>query len=140
MTEKQKRFCEEYIKDLNAKQAAIRAGYSEKTAYSIGSENLNKPELKMYIDEMLSELQSESIATAEEVLRYYTSVLRGESISQVVLSSPLGIERIDKPPDEKEKLKAAEMLGKYHALFTDKTKVDGDMSFDIHIDYGDDGI
>ena len=102
--------------------------------------NLNKPELKMYIDEMLSELQSESIATAEEVLRYYTSVLRGESISQVVLSSPLGIERIDKPPDEKEKLKAAEMLGKYHALFTDKTKVDGDMSFDIHIDYGDDEI
>ena len=49
MTEKQKRFCEEYLIDLNATQAALRAGYSEKTAYSIGNENLKKPEIQEYI-------------------------------------------------------------------------------------------
>ena len=51
LTPKQKRFCQEYLIDLNATQAAVRAGYSEKTAYSVGNENLRKPEIKKYIDE-----------------------------------------------------------------------------------------
>ena len=55
MTEKQKRFCDEYLTDLNATQAAIRAGYSKKTAYSIGEENLRKPELKEYIEKRMAE-------------------------------------------------------------------------------------
>lgn len=55
MTEKQKLFCEEYLIDLNATQAALRAGYSEKTAYSIGNENLKKPEIQEYIQKRLKE-------------------------------------------------------------------------------------
>lgn len=138
MNAKQRKFCDEYLIDLNATQAAIRAGYSDKTAYSIGTENLKKPELKAYIDEQLAVMHKESIAEVDEVLRYLTSVMRGESRSQVAIATPMGVEQIEKPPEEKEKLKAAEMLGKYHTLFTEKTKVDGDLSFDIHIDYGDD--
>jgi len=68
LTEKQKRFCDEYLMDLNATQAAIRAGYSTKTAKSIGQENLTKPYLKTYIGERLKQLEDERIARADEVL------------------------------------------------------------------------
>ena len=126
MTPKQKRFCEEYLIDCNATQAAIRAGYSEKTAYSIGQENMKKPEIKAYIDERMSEMQSKTIADATEVLQYLTSVLRGESRSSVLAMCGDGCQEvIKKAPDEKERLKAAEQLGKRYGLFTDKVAVDG---------------
>ena len=69
MTAKQRRFCDEYLIDLNATQAAIRAGYSKKTAYAIGNENLMKPELKKYIDQRMAEKESELIADQDEVLK-----------------------------------------------------------------------
>ncbi len=50
----------------------------------------------------------------------------------------MGAERVEEPPEEKDKLKAADMLGKYYALYTEKSKVDADLSFDVHFDYGDD--
>ncbi|MBC2821530.1 terminase small subunit, partial [Enterococcus faecalis] len=78
MTEKQKRFCDFYIETGNATQAAIKAGYSEKTAAAIGAENLIKPNLKTYIDERLAELKNERTADAQEVLEYLTAVMRGE--------------------------------------------------------------
>ncbi len=56
LTGKQLRFCEEYLKDFNATKSAINAGYSKKTAYSIGCENLKKPEIKKYIETRLSEM------------------------------------------------------------------------------------
>ena len=58
MTDRQRKFADEYLIDCNATQAAIRAGYSEKTAYSIGDENLKKPEIKKYIDEQLEKISS----------------------------------------------------------------------------------
>lgn len=124
MTDKQKKFADEYLIDLNATQAAIRAGYSEKTAYSIGDENLKKPEIKAYIEAQLDAMHNDSIATAEEVLGYLTSVLRAESRSRVVIGTPMGAQEIDKPPDEKERLKAAELLGKYHAIWTERSQVE----------------
>ena len=78
MTEKQKRFCDEYLVDCNATQAAIRAGYSKKTAYAIGLNNLKKQELKAYIDKQLEQLHNKNIADSQEVLKYLTSVMRGE--------------------------------------------------------------
>ena len=60
MTEKQKKFCIEYLKDLNATQAAVRAGYSKDTAKEIGCENLTKPNIKKYIDSQLDEYLSKS--------------------------------------------------------------------------------
>ena len=57
LTDKQKRFCEEYVIDWNATRSAIAAGYSEKTAYSIGQENLKKPEISGHIEKIKNNLQ-----------------------------------------------------------------------------------
>lgn len=125
MTRKQCRFCEEYLIDLNATQAAIRAGYSKRTARSIGEENLTKPDIKNYIDAKLAEISSQRTATAQEVLEHLTSVLRGESDSEIVVVEGSGdgiseARRVIKKPDEKEKLKAAELLGKYFGLYKER--------------------
>lgn len=126
VTPKQKRFCDEYLIDCNATQAAIRAGYSEKTANVIGSENLAKPDIRAYIDERLAEMQSKKIASAEEVMQYLTSVMRGESRSSVLSLCGDGCQEvIAKAPDEKEQLKAAELIGKRYGLFTDKVGIEG---------------
>ena len=66
MTPRQRKFCDEYLISGNATDAAIKAGYSPKTAYSMGNENLNKPELKAYIETELEKLHSAKIADAEE--------------------------------------------------------------------------
>ena len=112
MTAKQKLYYDEYLIDLSATQASIRAGYSKKTAYKIGQENLTKPQIKEYIDKRLKEKESKLIASQDEVLKYLTSVMRGESQSEVVVVEGEGqgfssAKRIMKAPDEKERLKAA---------------------------------
>lgn len=132
MNKRQKIFCDEYLIDLNATQAAIRAGYSEKTAYSIGVENLKKPELKEYIDNRMKEKDDLLIAKQDEVLKYLTSVLRGESSSEEIVVEGIGdgcseARRIEKAPSEKDKLKAAELLGKRYSLFTDKIEHNGNI-------------
>lgn len=129
LTAKQKRFCDEYLVDLNATQAAIRAGYSKKTAYSIGVENLKKPEIKKYIEQRMAEKEKELIADQDEVLKYLTSVLRGESRSTEIVIEGIGegmseARTIKKEPSEKDKLKAAELLGKRYGLYTDKVDID----------------
>lgn len=142
MTNKQKRFCDEYLVDLNATQAAIRAGYSKKTAKVIGNENLTKPYLKAYIDERMAEKEKELIASQDEVLRYLTSVMRGHSESEVVAVEFIGegisrAVKVRKAPDEKERLKASEMLGKRYNLFSDKVNIEGAVPVVIS---GDDGL
>ena len=129
LTPKQQRFCDEYLIDLNATQAAIRAGYSEKTAGVIGTENLKKPNISEYIDKRMAEKEKSLIADQDEVLKYLTSVLRGESQSEVVVVENIGdymseARKVQKAPDEKERLKAAELLGKRYSLFTEKMNVD----------------
>lgn len=138
LTAKQQRFCDEYLIDLNATQAAIRAGYSEKTAKQIGQENLTKPDLKIHIEKRMAEMESALVADSKEVMKYLTSVLRGKSLSSVLARDDVGADRvIEKPPDEKERLKAAELLGKAHMLFTEKVQQEIDMDLNITVDYGD---
>lgn len=142
LTAKQQRFCDEYLIDLNATQAAIRAGYSERTAKSIGNENLTKPDLKAYIEKRMAEKEAALIADQTEVMRYLTSVLRGQSVSEVVVVEGTGdgcseARTMQKAPDEKERLKAAELLGKAHMMFTDKVQQEVDMDLNITVDYGD---
>lgn len=144
MTAKQMRFCDEYLIDLNATQAAIRAGYSKKTARKIGQENLTKRDIRQYIDTRMAEKESELIADQDEVLRYLTAVMRGESRSSVVVVESLGdfmseAREMEKAPDEKERLKAAELLGKRYGLYTDRVEQDVDMEVNITVDYGDSG-
>lgn len=142
MTEKQKRFCEEYLIDTNATKAAERAGYSKKTAYSIGIENLRKPEIKAYLDEQLAKMHDERTADAKEVMEYLTSVMRGESEAEIVVVEGIGdgaseARRFMKAPDEKERLKAAELLGKRYGLFRDKMDVTGAAAVTIIDDMDD---
>ena len=129
MTKKQKRFADEYLIDTNATQAAIRAGYSEKTAYSHGQRLLKNDEVQNYIKEQAEQVHNDKIADATEVMMYLTSVLRGESSSEVIVVEGCGdgyseARAIDKSPDEKEKLKAAELLGRRYGIFTDKMKME----------------
>ncbi len=126
LTAKQKRFCEEYIVDCNATQAAIRAGYSVKTAYSMGQRLLKKVEVQKYIMKLMENVKNENIADAEEVCQYLSSVMRGEKKEQVLRFNGDGVQVIsDIDVSTKEKLKAAELLGKRYGLFTDKVEVDG---------------
>lgn len=137
MNARQKRFCDEYLIDCNATQAAIRAGYSPKTAKSIGNENLTKPDLKAYIDEQLEILHSEKIATADEVLQYLTSIMRGEHREQTLKFIGEGVQKITNiDVSAKERLKAAELIGKRYGIFKDNVDVGG--SIPVVISGGDD--
>jgi hypothetical protein len=129
LTLKQKRFADEYIISGNATDAAKKAGYSEKTAFTIATENLKKPYIKQYIDQRIKELDDKKIAKQEEVLQYLTSVLRGESESAIVVVEGCGdgyseARTVKKTPDEKERLKAAELLGKRYRIFSEKSEVE----------------
>ena len=125
LTPKQKAFAEYYIETGNATESARKAGYKGKNLNRIASENLSKLDIKSYIDEKMKELESKRIAKAEEVLEYLTRVLRGEETEQVVVTENIGdfmseAKVIDKEISAKDKIKAAELLGKRYRLFTDK--------------------
>nr|WP_281672064.1 terminase small subunit [Pseudoramibacter alactolyticus] len=143
LTLKQQRFADEYIISGNATQAALTAGYAERSAYRTGADNLRKPQVKAYIDERLAELESAKIAKQDEVLRYLTGVMRAESVSETVVVEGTGkgfskARILDKHPEEQERLKAAELLGKRYGLFRDRVEADVDMDLSINIDYGPD--
>nr|WP_316613928.1 terminase small subunit [uncultured Ruminococcus sp.] len=136
MTKKQKRFVDEYLIDLNATQAAIRAGYSKDTARAIGAENLTKPYIQQAIEERIEQLHNERSADAQEIIEYLTSVMRGESESEELVNEFIGDgcskpARVKKAPSEKDRLKAAELLGKRFGLFKDKVELDGSVKADM---------
>lgn len=111
LTAKQKRFCDEYLIDLNATQAAIRAGYSKRSARQIADKNMSKADIKAYIDARMAEKESQLIADQDEVLKYLTSVLRGESQSTEIVVEGVGegcseARAIEKAPSEKDRLKS----------------------------------
>ena len=141
LTLKQQRFADEYIISGNATEAAIKAGYSEKYANTNASKLLQNTTVKAYIDERLKELSDRKIANQQEVLEYLTAVLRGETQSEIVVveGQGEGVSRakpMQKAPDEKERLKAAELLGKRMGLFKDKLDVTANVP--VIISGGDD--
>lgn len=125
LTEKQKRFADYYIETGNATESAVRAGYSEKTAKEMGYENLTKPHIKSYIDERLSEKENKRIAKQDEVLTYLTSIMRGEHQEQVLQGIGKGAQVIvEMDVSAKDRIKAAELLGKRYGLWVDKQELD----------------
>lgn len=135
MNTRQRKFCDEYLISGNATDAAIKAGYSPKTAKQTACENLTKPDLKAYIDTELEKIHSAKIADAEEVMKYLTSVMRGEHTEQVLKLVGDGIQTItDIDVSAKERLKAAELIGKRYGMFTDKV----DMSMKVPVFIGGD--
>ena len=89
LTPKQQAFADYYLETGNATEAAKRAGYSESTAQQIGSENLSKPLISAYIQERLDQIKSKNIATIDEVMSFYTKVMRGEEKDQFGLDASL---------------------------------------------------
>lgn len=133
MTDRQQKFADEYIIDCNASRA-YKAAYpnvkKDTVARANGSRLLAKANIKAYIEEKLAEISSKKTAEATEVIEYLTSVMRGKSKANVVVTELCGdgyseAKVVEKPPDEKERLKAAELLGKRYGLFTDKVDVAG---------------
>ena len=115
LTLKQKKFADEYIISGNATQAAIKAGYKEKTAYKTGAENLRKPQIKSYIDERMKEIESKKTATHQEVIEYLTSVMRGEHKEEILIGQGQGFQEITYiDVSAKDRLKAANLLNKIH--------------------------
>ncbi|MFV0519787.1 MAG: terminase small subunit [Lachnospirales bacterium] len=132
ITKKQKRFAEEYLVDCNATQAAIRSGYSSKTAYSSGSRILKNPVVQEYVKKQLDKLSDERVADAKEVMAYLSDCLRGITQSEIVVIESEGdgvttSRKILKCPDEKERLKAAELLGKRYGLFKENIEFKGNI-------------
>lgn len=125
LTAKQQKFVDEYFINGNATDAARLAGYSKKTCYSIGNENLKKPEITAALREKEKEIQDKNIARQEEVLTYLTSIMRGEQSENVLIGIGNGKQKIAKiKVSAKDRIKAAELLGKRYGLWTDKQEVD----------------
>lgn len=124
LTPKQQAFCDFYIETGNATEAARKAGYSEKTARFIGQENLTKPNIKSYIAERMAEKEKERIASQDEVLEFLTKVMRGEVTEETPIVMKDKWVMAEKEPSIRERVKAAEQLGKRYALWTDKQEVE----------------
>ncbi len=130
MTEKQKIFCDEYLVDLNGTRA-YKAAYpnvkKDNSAASRANKLLKTKEVKEYIDKRLEELKDERIAKVEDVMIYLSDVMFGKSKASVLAMAGDGMQEIvEKPPDEKERLKAAELLGRRFGMFTEKLEVKDD--------------
>ena len=108
LTAKQEIFCREYIIDLNATQAAIRAGYSKKTANRIASENLSKLDIQKKIQELQQERAERTEITQDKVLKE----LAGIGFAPIRAA---------------DKTKALELLGRHLGMFTDKLQIEGDI-------------
>lgn len=125
MTIKQQRFADEYIISANATQAAIKAGYSKKYANTNASKLLQNTTIKSYIDERLEDLQSKKVASQQEVMEYLTSVMRGQETEQTIIGvADLGQELTDIEVSAKDRIKAAELIGKRYRMWTDKVEAE----------------
>lgn len=146
MTKKQKRFIEEYLIDLNATQAAIRAGYSPDTAYSIGNENLKKPEIKSHIgkamaerskrtgvnaDRVVMELAKIAFVNADDVIDFKTATVKEGALPedlaaiQSVKVKTFGEDGLEREIKMADKIKTLELLGRHLGMFKDKVEVSG---------------
>lgn len=128
LTPKQKRFADEFIISGNIYQSMVKAGYSENYAKSDGCKILDNPRVKAYIDDRMAGFEREAIASQEEVLSYLTSVMRGEQTEQVMVT---GGEVIDVVVGAKDRIKAAELLGKRYGAWTERVDLVGNVGVTI---------
>lgn len=123
------KFCHEYIKDMNATQAAIRTGYSEKTAKMQGSRLMTNDDIKSRVAELRDAYLDENIMTAKQVEYELTRIALGLSKEKQVVIEGTGegyseARIIDKPPDERSRLKALELMAKRHRILSGDTTID----------------
>lgn len=162
MTAKQKRFCEEYLVDLNATQAAIRAGYSAVSANKIAAENMVKPDIRARIDKAMAERARRTGINADRVLRELgkiafvnatdvinmddatikgdanrddTAAIASVKVKTIPCEAGDGVEREIRLAD---KLKALELLGKHLGMFKDGPDGAAPVTVVVNYDYGGD--
>lgn len=129
VTPKQKKFCVEYLIDLNGTQAAIRAGYSKKTANRIANQLLSKLDIRNYIKDLRAKYFKKEIMTAEEVEYRLSKAGRGELKEEVIVVEGVGdgcseARIVQKYLSVRDQLKALELMGKRHDLFGADTKIE----------------
>ncbi len=112
LTPKQRKFADEYIKSGNAADAARKAGYSKRSARSVGQENLTKPDIKQYIDERMAEIASKRIMDATEAVELLTSIARGETKETVYIGTADGVYEKHKEADLKTRKSATKEIRK----------------------------
>lgn len=122
MTERQRRFCKEYLKDENAREAAIRAGYSEKRAARTAADFLADEKVRQHIEEVRAGQASRNMAQAQEILHYFTMLMRGEVFEQKIERDKESGEEIlvRQPVKVSDRTKAAEFLAKYYRILSEK--------------------
>lgn len=141
LTVKQKKFADDYIISGNAYKSAVEAGYSENYAKAQSSKLLENVGIKSYIEKRMEEINSEKIADQTEVLQYLSSIMRGEQKEQTLRGMGEGYQEIDDiEVSAKDRIKAAELIGKRYALWTDKQEVTGDLAVTFVDDIGSDPI
>lgn len=123
------KFCHEYIKDMNATQAAIRTGYSKKTAKMQGSRLMTNDDIKSRVAELRDAYLDENIMTAKQVEYELTRIALGLSTEKTVVIEGQGdgwstARIMDKPPDERSRLKALELMAKRHRILSGDTTID----------------
>ena len=141
LNDRQRAFADFYIESLNAEQSAIKAGYSKKYARGNAHKLVANSCIKNYIDEKMKQIESNRIAKAEEVLAFLSASLRGEVLEEVVSTKSDGAGGIEpiilkKQLSAKDRIKAAEILGKRYALFTEKVDLEGNVGVTIIDDIG----
>ena len=155
MTDKQKRFCDEYLIDLNGTQAAIRAGYSPESAGQIANENLKKHEIRVRIDKAMAEQSKRTGVNADRIIRELakigfvnaknvidfetatisadaseddTAAIASVKVKTIPMPDGDGVEREIKIAD---KTKALELLGRHIGMFTDNINLSGEVGVQI---------
>jgi phage terminase small subunit len=134
MNTRQQLFCDHYIKSLNATEAAVKAGYSKKTARQLGNKLLTNVDVKSYIDKRLDAKKNKAILAADEVLELLTKIAMGQITEKIPIGLGGGLQKLtENEPTFKDRLKAAELLGKYNSLFVDKKQVELEASVSVNI-------
>ncbi|MFD1425493.1 terminase small subunit [Kroppenstedtia sanguinis] len=126
LTPKQKAFCDYYIETGNATEAAIKAGYSKKTAKQTGAENLSKPYLKAYIEQHMEKATAKRIMDAEEALKILTNIARGEAVEEVITQSG---KKVLKRADINQQQKAIDSLMKRYNVIATLEKTQAEAEF-----------
>lgn len=133
-----KKFADEYIKTGNVYQSAINAGYSENYARTNAYKLLEKDSIKAYIDKRMKKLEEEAIADQTEILQFLTRIVRDEEREDVLVNIGNFEQKIQSMKvSAKDRIKAAELLGKRYGSWTDKVDVSSDLTLIFEDDYGD---
>ncbi|OUN19345.1 terminase small subunit [Ligilactobacillus salivarius] len=130
LTQKQQRFVDEYIISGNATQAAIKAGYSKKTARFVGAENLTKPNIKVELEKRNAEIKSQKTMDMQEVMERLAAIARGETVEQQVTNKGTVVEIEPKTSDQ---IRAMELIGKRYGAWTDKKEVTGGLEINVGV-------